>query len=158
MMSLEYLTVTISIKALISGIIIQCRAIYLIQFQPGDTCEMTLIAKKAASLGFVIPLRLGGRRRKKEVGQNELKRFTGICAAGKMAWQWKTWRKADSGPVGPHINTGIRQKRAWLCIYAPPMQQFTSLHLDNIPDMHPYRTCRAKMKIKIKSNASFIRQ
>lgn len=58
------------------GITIHFRAVYLIQVQPGDTCEMALIAKKAAS--FVIPLRLGGRRRQKEVGQNELKRFTGI--------------------------------------------------------------------------------
>lgn len=69
------------------GIAIYLRAIYLFQVQPGDTCEMASIPKKAASLSFLIPLRLGGRRRQKEVGQNELKRFTGICAAGKMTGQ-----------------------------------------------------------------------
>lgn len=82
------------------------------------TCEMALIAKKAASLSFVIPLRLGGRRRQKEVGQNELKRFTAIWAADKMAWQWKTYREADSCPEGTHINAAIRRKRVWLCFYA----------------------------------------
>lgn len=69
------------------GITIHLGSIYLFQVQPGDTCEMASMAKKAASLSFVIPLRLGGRGREKEVGQNELKRFTGICAAGKMTRQ-----------------------------------------------------------------------
>lgn len=49
--------------------------------QPGETWEVVLIAKKAASLSFVIPLRLGEEKSER----NELKRFTGICAAGKMA-------------------------------------------------------------------------
>lgn len=107
----------VSIKAPFTGITIYFRAVYLIQVQPGDTCEMALIAKKAASWSFVIPLRLGGRR-PNEVGQNELKRFTGIWAAGKMAWQWKTYREADSCPEGTHINAGIRRKRARLCFQA----------------------------------------
>lgn len=79
---------------------------------------MALIVKEAASLSSVNPLRLLGRGRGKEMGQNELKRFTSTCAAGKMAWQWKSCRKADFGPVGHSINTGIREKRAWLCIQA----------------------------------------
>lgn len=45
---------------------------------------MALIAKEAVSLSLVIPLGLVGRRREKEMGQNGLKRFTIICAAGKM--------------------------------------------------------------------------
>lgn len=46
---------------------------------------MALIVKEAASLSLVNPLRLLGRGRGKEMGQNELKRFTSTCAAGKMA-------------------------------------------------------------------------
>lgn len=46
---------------------------------------MGLIVKEAASLSLVNPLRLLGRGREKEMGQNELKRFTSVCAAGKMA-------------------------------------------------------------------------
>lgn len=36
----------------------------------------------------------------------------------KMVWQWKSCRKADFAPEGHGINTGIREKRAWLCIQA----------------------------------------
>lgn len=46
---------------------------------------MARIAGKAVSLSSVNPPRLAGRGRQKEMGQNGLKRFTGICAAGKMA-------------------------------------------------------------------------
>lgn len=42
---------------------------------------MALIAGKAVSLSLANPLR-PVRRREKEMGQNGLKRFTGICAAG----------------------------------------------------------------------------
>lgn len=42
---------------------------------------MALIVKEAASLSLVNPWEGRG----KEMGQNELKRFTSTCAAGKMA-------------------------------------------------------------------------
>lgn len=46
---------------------------------------MALIAVNAGSLSLANPSGLVGRGREKEMGQNGLKRFTGICAAGKMA-------------------------------------------------------------------------
>lgn len=110
-------------------------AIYLTQVQHGDTFKMALIARKAVSLSLLIPLRLGGRRRERKMGQNGLKRFTGICVAGQMAWQWKTCRKADSGPEGPSINIGIRQKRAWLCIQASSAAVYI-ITPDNIKTYH----------------------
>lgn len=78
--------------------------------------EWPLIAGEAASLSWANPQRPVGWRRveggvEKGAGQNGLKRFTGICAAGEMVWRGKRCRKADFGPEGRSINTGVREKK-----------------------------------------------